>query len=152
MFPRLAAFFGAAALFAAGAVPSEAAPAKEPPSCAAITFRPVASGMTDGEQDAGLYKSRFGRLELKAIVKNGEGQDYFMVVNGKKPQALAGGIPKNAEECLKSKNVAVPAKSSGATCIGSRFRVVIDSASGDKNLMLFGLQGKEWRFCNAAKV
>lgn len=152
MSARLAVILGAAALVAAGTGSSQAAPAKEPPSCAAITFRAIAPGMTDGEQDAGLYKSRFGRLELKAIVKNGEGQDYFMAVNGKKPQALATGIPKNAEDCLKSKNVAVPAKSSGPTCIGSRFRVVIDSSGGDKNLMLFGLQGKEWRFCNAAKV
>jgi hypothetical protein len=152
MSARIALAIAATALVVLAALPSDAAPAKEPPSCAAISFRPVASGMTDGEQDAGLYKSRFGRLELKAIVKNGEGQDYFMMVNGKKPTPVATGIPKNAEECLKSKNVAVPAKSSGPTCIGSRFRVVIDSSTGEKNLMLFGLQGKEWRFCNAAKV
>ena len=53
------------------ALPLQAQSAKEPPSCAAIKFRAVPSGMTDGEQDAGLYKSRFGRIELKATVKTG---------------------------------------------------------------------------------
>src|SRR5262249_57282546 len=34
---------------------------KAPPACAAITFRAVPSGMTDGEQQAGMYKSRHAR-------------------------------------------------------------------------------------------
>lgn len=152
MSARLAAALAAAVALVASAVPAAAQTRKEPPSCAAISFRPVAAGMTDGEHDAGLYKSRFGRIELKATVKNGEGQDYFVLVNGKRPTAVPTGIPKSAEACLKAKNVAVPAKSSGASCIGSRFRAVIDSSTGDKYLMLFGLQGTEWRFCNAAKV
>ena len=33
-----------------------------------LTFRPVPPGLTDGEQDAGLYKSRFGKIALKAEV------------------------------------------------------------------------------------
>ena len=45
---------------------------KAPPACAAITFRPLPSGMTDGEQQAGMYKSRHARLALHAQVKQGE--------------------------------------------------------------------------------
>ena len=66
-----------------------AAPEKTPPACAAIAFRPVASGMTDGDQDAGLYRSRFGRMVLKATVKGGEAQDYHVEVDGKQPAAAA---------------------------------------------------------------
>jgi len=29
---------------------------KEPPTCAAIGFRPLPSGLSDGDQDAGVYK------------------------------------------------------------------------------------------------
>src|ERR687883_1947074 len=81
-----AALLGAVALSSA-AMPATAAVQKGPPSCAAIKFRPVASGMQDGEQDAGLYKSRFGKIELRATVKQGEAQDYFIVSNGQKAGA-----------------------------------------------------------------
>ena len=46
-------------------------PAKAPPACSAITFRSLAAGMTDGEHEAGMYKSRYGRLELYGEVKQG---------------------------------------------------------------------------------
>jgi len=71
---------------------------KVPPACSAIKFRPVPSGMADGEQDAGLYKSRFGTIMVRATVKGGEAQDYFVVVNGKKPQAIAGGPPAHVAD------------------------------------------------------
>ena len=71
-----------AALALAG--PALAAEKKGPPACAKIEFRPVPSGQNDGEVDAGLYKSRFGKLELRATVKGGEPQDYYLVRNGQK--------------------------------------------------------------------
>lgn len=127
-----------------------AAADKEPPSCAALTFRPLQSGAPEGEQNAGLYKSRFGRIEVKADVKNGQAQNYYMVLNGKRTTPLAGGVPKHVESCLKTKNVAVPYKSQAAgACTGERFRVVMDRSSKQPVTMLFGLHGKEWHLCDA---
>ena len=57
-------------------------PAKAPPTCAAITFRPLPPGMTDGEQQAGMYKSRHARLELRGEVKQGTPVDYYVTVGG----------------------------------------------------------------------
>lgn len=131
---------------------SPASSGQEPPACAAISFRPLVSGLADGEQDAGLYKSRFAKIEIKATVKTGEAQNYYMVLNGKKAEPLAGGAPKSSEQCLKSKNIGVPVKVQNNACTGSRFRVVIDSSGNQKTAMLFGLQGNSWLFCNAAKL
>ena len=36
-----------------------------------LTFRPLTSDAGEGEQDAGLYKSRFGRIVVKGTVKGG---------------------------------------------------------------------------------
>jgi len=144
---------GACALSGAAlAAKKSAAGGKEPPACAAITFRPVAPGLPDGDQDAGLYKSRFGRIELKAAIKSGEAQNYFILFNGKPPAAASGGVPKSAEPCLQSKHVKLPVKSAGGACIGTRFRVVIDHSSGDKLAMLFGLQGNAWQLCSTSKI
>jgi hypothetical protein len=49
----------------------------KPPVCAAITFRALPEGGADGEQTAGLYKSRLARLELRATVQNGTPADYY---------------------------------------------------------------------------
>jgi hypothetical protein len=122
------------------------------PACSAINFRPVAAGLSDGDHEAGQYKSRYAKIVLMATVKGGNATDYFMLFNGKRPAALPGGAPAHATPCLRSKNVAVPVKPAGAACTGSRFRVVIDNAAGQKTAMLFGLDGKEWRLCSAAKV
>jgi hypothetical protein len=139
-----------AALGLAG--PASAEAAKPAPACAAINFRPVASGLPDGDHEAGQYKSRYAKIVLMATVKGGAAQDYYMTFNGKRPAALAGGVPADVAPCLRSKNVTVPVKSVGQACIGSRFRVVIDNVGGRKTAMLFGLNGKEWRLCSAAKV
>lgn len=144
---------GGLLLAAAGSVviPADAAEKNHPPPCAAVSFRPVASTLPDGEHDAGLYKSRFGRIELKATVKNGSAS-YYMTLNGSRPEPLAGGVPKGAESCLKSKHVAVPVKAQGAACTGSRFRVVVDRSANRKAAMLFGLHGNDWMFCSAAAI
>ena len=64
-----------AVIFAVTASPGWAAakPAagKPAPSCAALAFRPVPAGTSDGEQTAGMYRSRFAKLELRASVQNG---------------------------------------------------------------------------------
>ena len=129
------------------AVPAFAAEKKAPPACAAIDFRPVAEGMSDGEMESGMYKSRFGRIEMMATVKGGKASDYYAVVNGKKLKPVAS-LPKSAEECAAAKKVSAPGKGADA-CTGSKLRVVIDSACKDKVLMLYGLQGRSWSFCRA---
>jgi hypothetical protein len=144
-------------LVAAGAVvlAALAAPApsqaKEPPQCAKIEFRPVPSGMTDGEQDAGLYKSRFGKLEVRATVKEGEPRDYYVVVNGKQLAPLTGAVPKSAESCAQEKRLAAPGKPVDA-CTGQKFATVIDRAGDKRTVLLYALQGREWKFCRAGTV
>ncbi|MEO5373560.1 MAG: hypothetical protein H7840_04705 [Alphaproteobacteria bacterium] len=141
------------AIVTAAMAPSPAA-AKEktPPTCAAISFRPVPPGMSDGTHDAGLYKSRFGKIEIKAEVKNGMAENYFMEINGKRPAPLASGIPKAAEPCLTSKHVRVPVVKQDKSCTGERFRVAIHNDGGRKLVMLFGLHGREWQLCEASMV
>jgi hypothetical protein len=131
------------------AFPAQAAETK-PPACAAISFRPLTGAPTDGEMDAGLYRSKFGRIEIKTIVRDGRPGDYFMLVNGKAPAPIKGEIPKSAYGCLESKHVKVPPRSQSPTCTGSRLRVVIDSSGKEKLLMLFGLHGDDWKLCQAA--
>ena len=125
---------------------------KEPPACAAIKFRPIPSGMADGEQDAGLYKSRFGQITVRANVKGGEPQDYFVVVNGKKPRPIAGGPPAHVADCLKAKNIAAPLKLSTGPCAGSSLHVVVDRSHGQKVLLLLAREGREWKLCSASAV
>lgn len=125
---------------------------KEPPTCAAIKFRPVPSGMADGEQDAGLYKSRFGTIIVRANVKGGEAQDYFVVVNGKKPPTVQGGPPAHVADCLKAKKIAAATKLSTGPCVGTALHVVIDRSRGQKVLMLIARDGREWKICSASAV
>jgi len=140
-----------AALGAIGLAAPAPAAAKEPPKCAKIEFRPVPSGMTDGEQDAGLYKSRFGKLEVRATVKQGEPQNYYVVVNGKQPAAFTGSLPASASSCAKEKRVSAPGTATDA-CTGQKLATVIDSAGKQKLILLYGLQGREWKFCRAGTV
>jgi len=131
---------------------AKAADRKEAPACGAISFRPLASGMSDGEQDAGLYKSRFVKIEVKATVKGGEPQEYHMVINGKAPTPVNGALPKSADRCLQSKHVVVPVKMMQGACTGTRFRVVTHHEGEDRVAMFFGLKGGEWELCSAAKL
>ena len=146
---RLVMLAAGAALILAG--PALAAEKKGPPSCAKIEFRPVPSGQNDGEVDAGLYKSRFGRMELRASVKSGEPQDYYVVVNGKKLQPVSGGLPKGVESCAAEKRVPAPAKAS-EPCTGDRFAVLINNAGKEKLAMLYARSGREWKFCRASTI
>lgn len=122
---------------------------KGPPACAAISFRPISSGLADGEQDAGMYRSRFGKMELKASIQSGEPTNYYLTINGKKLEPMQGGLPKGVEPCLKSKNITLPVKTQEGNCTGQRFRAVIDSTGKQKLVMLFGLKGEEWLLCSA---
>jgi hypothetical protein len=143
----LAVAAGTAGAFVLTAGPLRAAD-KEPPTCAAITFRPVPSGLSDGEQNAGLYKSRFGRIEVVATVKNGEAQTYYVEVNGKPPPALSGAPPKSVETCAKAKRLgaigAPPER-----CTGDRLAVLVDHIADKRYVLLYAHRGGEWHFCSA---
>jgi hypothetical protein len=124
-----------------------ASPQKTPPACAAIAFRPVASGMTDGDQDAGMYKSRFGRIVLKASVKSGEAQDYHVEVDGK-PLSGAATPPVGLASCARAKKLPAPSAASQA-CTGDGFKVIVDHAGKDRVIALYARKGKDWHFCRA---
>jgi hypothetical protein len=90
----------------------------------------VPPGLTDGEQDAGLYKSRFGKIALKAEVRNGAPLNYFVEVNGKPPTTVMG------------------AGDRPPACIGDRFAVLVDHISEQRYILLYAHDRDEWRFCS----
>ena len=121
---------------------------KAPPACAAIAFRPVPSGMTDGEQQAGMYKSRHARLGLRAVVKQGEPVDYFVVAGGKRLATAPSSLPESAPSCAAAKKMPAPG-TPASSCTGQRFTVVIAHAGNERLALLYGLDGGAWRFCSA---
>src|SRR3982750_4739828 len=87
---------------------------KGPPACAKILFRPLPSGQNDGEQEAGIYTSRYSHPDLKGPVKGGEAQDYYLTARNKKLAPL-NTVPAAAASCAKDKKMPAPAKAS-ASC------------------------------------
>jgi hypothetical protein len=128
-------------------VPSAWAAAKEPPTCAAISFRALPSGATDGDQDAGLYKSRFGKIIVTGTVKSGEVQTYYVTVNDARP-ADAGTLPGTVASCASSKHLPVPGKSE-ASCVGDRLQVLIEHSGAKRYVLLYARQSGKWGFCSA---
>ena len=94
-------------------------PIKPAPACAAIAFRALPGGGADGEQTAGLYKSRLARLELRATVHNGAPSNYYLVANGNR---LAGRKPI----CRRRPRAAPPRR----RCRSRRQRQLLARASG----------------------
>jgi hypothetical protein len=135
-------------MLVAAALDTARAADKEPPACAAITFRPVPSGLSDGEQNAGLYKSRFGRIEVMATVKNGEAVDYFVNVNGKPPATIAGALPETIGACAKAKRLGAVGNPP-EHCLGDKLAVLIDHTSAQRYVLLYAHRGSEWHFCSA---
>lgn len=125
---------------------------KGPPACAAISFRPLGSGLQDGTQAAGLYRSRYGKIVLQADVVAGQAKTYFVEVDGKRLEPLKGSLPDSVNGCLNSKHVKTPPPAAGGSCLGERFRVVLNTISQKKYVMLFGLQGDSWKLCSASQM
>lgn len=128
------------------ASPALAADKKGPPSCSAIDFRPVAQGMPDGEQEAGMYKSRFGRIEVKATVKGGQAQDYQAVVNGRPLKAVAT-LPQAVIDCAATKKIPATVRSANPCGDATKLRVVVTQSGADKMIATYGLKGKSWSLC-----
>ena len=123
---------------------------KGPPACAKILFRPLPPGQNDGEQEAGIYTSRFSHLELKGVVKGGEAQDYYLTTHNKKLAPVAA-PPAAAANCAKEKKMPAPAKA-GASCAGQRLAAIIAHSGKDKVALLYALRGKDWQYCGAGAL
>ena len=123
-------------------------PAKAPPACSAITFRSLAAGMTDGDHETGMYKSRFGRLELYGEVKQGNPVDYYVAASGKRVGAASGNLPDAAASCAAAKKMPKP-EAPASSCTGQRFRVLVAHAGDQRLALLYGEDGGAWRFCSA---
>lgn len=121
---------------------------KQPPACAAISFKPLEGTMTTNPETAGHYRSRFGTIDLMGALDNGKA-NYKVQVNRKALTPISGEIPKSTYSCLNAKHVKTPPQSVGGACDGSRFRVAIDSAGKQKLIMLFALKGEDWKLCEA---
>src|SRR5215472_7243514 len=136
------------ALAAFAAVAAAKGPGKPPPACSAITFRPLAAGMTDGDHEAGMYKSRFGRLELYGEVKQGNAVDYYVLAGGKRVAAASGNLPEAAVSCAAAKKMPKP-EAPASPCAGQRFRVLIAHAGDQRLALLYSNDGTSWHFCSA---
>jgi hypothetical protein len=121
--------------------------AKEPPTCAAITFRPLPSGLNDGDQDAGLYKSRFGRIVVKGTVKGGQVEGYFVTVNNNRP-GDAGTLPASVAQCAATKHLPAPG-APAASCLGDRLEVLVDHSGSKRYVLLYARQSGKWQLCSA---
>ena len=120
-----------------------------PPACGALSFRAVASGAPDGDQQAGFYRSRYGTLALHADVKQGKPIDYFVLADGKRLGAGPANIPDWATSCAAAKKLPAPVAAGASPCTGDRFRVVLAHQGGTRLALLYGLDGSTWRFCSA---
>jgi hypothetical protein len=121
---------------------------KQPPACAAITFRALPPGVSDGEQSAGLYKSRFGRIEVMATVKNGAPVDYYINVNGKRLEKLEAELPASVATCAKARHLAAPGNPPDH-CIGDKLTVLIEHSGDKRYMLLYAHRRNEWQFCSA---
>jgi hypothetical protein len=137
--------------FAWAVFPAEAAtkaPGKAAPACSAISFRPLPPGMPDGEQQAGLYKSRHARLELRAEVKQGNPSEYYVTSAGKRVAAAPSSLPDAAVTCAAAKKMPKP-DTPASSCTGQRFTVVVAHAGDQRLALLYGQDGGSWHFCSA---
>ncbi len=128
--------------------PAAAATTKHPPACAAVSFHPFAGPLTASPVTAGHYKSRFGSIDLLGTEDNGQ-PNYHLQVNRENLTPLSGEVPKSAYSCLRSKHVTTPPTHISGACVGSRFRVVVDSSGHTKLVMLYALKGDDWQLCEA---
>lgn len=151
---RIAIILGIASVIlladSAGWAGSKPPPAKPAPACSAITFRslPAGAGEGEGEQTAGLYKSRLARLELRATVQNGAPANYYLVANGNRLSSAKGSLPAAADTCAATKKMPKPDIVS-ASCNGERFSLIIAHTGSERYALLYGIEGTTWKYCGA---
>lgn len=137
-----------ATVYLFAAVSALAAPVSAPPNCAAIAFRPILANSGDGQQDAGLYRSRFGRIEVKASVEGGKIKNYFVEINDKPLEAVHGRLPGTVAACAKAKRLTPPVATSAA-CVGDQLTVVIEHSGEARYVALYAHRAGAWHFCSA---
>jgi hypothetical protein len=136
-------------MMAVGAFAATKHPAgKGPPACSALTFRAVASGASDGEQQAGFYRSRYGTIALHADVKRGQPVDYFVLANGKRLAEAPPTLPAPAANCAAEKKLPKPTSAGASSCSGQRFRVVLARGGDELLALLYGFDGLTWHYCS----
>ena len=123
-------------------------PIKPAPACAAIAFRALPGGGADGEQTAGLYKSRLARLELRATVHNGAPSNYYLVANGNRLAGAKTDLPAAAESCATAKKMPKP-QTASASCTGERFSLVVAHAGDRRYALLYATEKATWTYCGA---
>jgi hypothetical protein len=128
--------------------PAANAAAKPAPSCAALAFRPLPAGTPDGEQTAGMYKSRRARLELHGTVQNGAPANYYLVANGARIAAVAQTLPPAAGDCAVAKKMPRP-DAAAASCTGDKFTVVVAHAGDKRFALLYAQNLGAASFCGA---
>jgi hypothetical protein len=121
---------------------------KPAPACAAIAFRALPGGGADGEQTAGLYKSRLARLELRTTVQNGTPADYYLIANGNRLAATKSGLPAAAESCATAKKMPKP-QAASASYTGGRFALLIAHAGNQRYALLYAAENATWKYCSA---
>ena len=120
-------------------------------SCAAIAFHPIASGRADGEHEAGYYKSRLGRIEVRASVKNGAAWRYYVSLDGAVLAPVHGQLPPLVAACARAKRLSAPLQPERG-CLGDRLVVLIADAEKHHYLLLYARHGHAWRFCGAGQT
>ena len=120
-------------------------------NCAAIAFHPVAPGSADGQQEAGYYKSRLGRIEVRATVKGGTATRYYVSLDGAVLASLRAALPPLVAACAKAKGLTPPLHAD-ASCIGDRLVVLIADVDGHHYLLLYARHGHAWHFCSAGRT
>jgi hypothetical protein len=135
-------------LVAFAAAAAAKGPGKAPPACSAINFHALAAGMTDGDHESGMYRSRYGRIELHGEVKQGAAVDYFVFAGGKRVAAASGNLPEAVVGCAAAKKMPKP-EAPASSCTGQRFRVVVAHAGEQRLALLYGEDGGSWHFCSA---
>jgi len=131
----------------AAAKPHSQAAAKVVPACAALAFRPVPAGISDGEQTAGVYRSRFARLELRASVQNGTPANYYVIAGATK-LAAAQAVPAAVGNCASAKKMP-SAQAAAESCTGDRFTLIVAHADDKRYALLYAANGGSWTFCSA---
>ena len=102
--------------------------------------------MADGPQDAGLYRSRFGLVEVKGIVKGGQAGDYFVTMNNKKLDP-ATALPASVASCATAKHLPAPGKPA-ESCTPDKLELLIDHAGDKRYFVLYGRQSGAWTVCS----
>jgi len=128
-------------------LPAWAQAKKEPPSCSAITFRPLVPDMGEGEQEAGLYKSRFGRILVKGTVKGGRVESHFVTVNNNHP-APAANLPASVASCAAAKKLPAPGRPV-ESCLGDRLQVLVSHDADKRYVLLYAREAGKWQLCSA---